>query len=387
MRNIISKPGHVKILKELMDRCYNQTWPLPSLTIESSLQRELFGYNLGCCVLSEYDEIIAPVDVCTYDEEIEGYQFEVYTNSGLNYRKLVVREKSSSRKIMFKVFPSGEVSKLCFQLEQVSFHGAAILTKPELALLSELIGFEAKSIIVGKEFNRIDFGSTWYGSFLRYEMVNEGTIKLTYRSTDDLVYHIFVSGESNTSSQVTEENKGENQVSALRDELAQFIRDVEEKSKSDHIFSQRYPELIDETTDSVVDGIRIFPSGLAIYRLPSVNQLKVMEMLKDVLAEAGWEYRFDCNFEGMALFVTKKNYTLSIDLPKSQYYSFFPKAYDRTEKEPAMLLDAAESNTLMMHLRSIDKKLNTSHLTTIGKDYGWKSVEPYGSQLLFVADL
>ena len=176
-------------------------------------------------------------------------------------------------------------------------------------------------------------------------------------------------------------------MSALRDELAQFIRDVEEKSKSDHIFSQRYPELIDETTDSVVDGIRIFPSGLAIYRLLSVNQLKVMEMLKGVLAEAGWEYRFDCNFEGMALFVTKKKYTLSIDLPKSQYYSFFPKADDRTEKEPAMLLDAAESNTLMMRLRMVDKKLNTGHLTTIGKDYGWKSVEPYGSQLLFVADL
>ncbi|MDP4360351.1 hypothetical protein QR510_27335, partial [Escherichia coli] len=79
--------------------------------------------------------------------------------------------------------------------------------------------------------------------------------------------------------------------------------------------------------------------------------------------------------------------TLSIDLPKSQYYSFFPKADDRTEKEPALLLDAAESNTLMMRLRMVDKKLNTGHLTTIGKDYGWKSVEPYGSQLLFVADL
>lgn len=383
MRKIISKPGHVKILKELMDRCYNQTWPLPSLTIESSLQRELFGYNLGCCVLSEYDEIIAPVDVCTYDEEIEGYQFEVYTNSGLNYRKLVVREKSSGRKIMFKVFPSGKVSNLCFQLEQVSFHGAAILTKAERALLSGLIGFEAKTIKVEQELTRNDFGSSWYESFFRYEMLSGKAIKLTYRSTDELVYHILISGEPH----LIIEDKGENQMSALRDELAQFIRDVEEKSKSDHIFSQRYPELIDETTDSVVDGIRIFPSGLAIYRLPSVNQLKVMEMLKDVLAEAGWEYRFDCNFEGMALFVTKKNYTLSIDLPKSQYYSFFPKADDRTEKEPALLLDAAESNTLMMRLRSIDKKLNTGHLTTIGKDYGWKSVEPYGSQLLFVADL
>lgn len=383
MRNIISKPGHVKILKELMDRCYNRTWPLPSLTIESSLQRELFGYNLGCCVLSEYDEIIAPVDVCTYDEEIEGYRFEVYTNSGLNYRKLVVREKSSGRKIMFKVFPSGKVSNLCFQLEQVPFHGAAILTKAERALLSGLIGFEAKTIKVEQELTQNDFGSSWYESFFRYELLSDKAIKLTYRSTDDLVYHILVSGEAH----LIIEDKGENQMSALKDELAQFIRDVEEKSKSDHIFSQRYPELIDETTDSVVDGIRIFPSGLAIYRLPSVNQLKVMEMLKDVLAEAGWEYRFDCNFEGMALFVTKKNYTLSIDLPKSQYYSFFPKAYDRTEKEPALLLDAAESNTLMMHLRSIDKKLNTSHLTTIGKDYGWKSVEPYGSQLLFVADL
>ncbi|EHW4384174.1 hypothetical protein K2634_002294 [Salmonella enterica subsp. enterica serovar Chester] len=383
MRKIISKPGHVKILKELMDRCYNQTWPLPSLTIESSLQRELFGYTMGCCVLSEYDEIIAPVDVCTYDEEIEGYQFTAYTNSGLNYRKLVVREKSSNRKIMFKVFPSGKVSNLCFQLEQVPFHGAAILTKPELALLSGLIGFEAKTIKVEQELTQNDFGSSWYESFFRYEMLSDKAIKLTYRSTDDIVYHILVSGEPH----LIIEDKGENQMSALRDELAQFIRDVEEKSKSDHIFSQRYPELIDETTDSVVDGIRIFPSGLAIYRVPSLNQLKVMEMLKDVLAEAGWEYRFDCNFEGMALFVTKKNYTLSIDLPKSQYYSFFPKADDRTEKEPAMLLDAAESNTLMMRLRMVDKKLNTGHLTTIGKDYGWKSVEPYGSQLLFVADL
>lgn len=383
MRNIISKPGHVKILKELMDRCYNRTWSLPSLTIESSLQRELFGYNLGCCVLTEYNEIIAPVDVCTYDEEIEGYKFAVYTNCGLNYRKLVVREKSSSRKIMFKVFPSGKVSNLCFQLEKVPFHGADILTKPELALLSGLIGFEAKTIKVEQELTRNDFGSTWYESFFRYEMLSDKAIKLTYRSTDDIVYHILISGEPHQIIEV----EGENQVSGLRDEIAQFIRDIEEKSKSDHIFSQRYPELIDETTDSAVDSIRVFPSNLATYRLPSVNQLKVMEMLKDVLAEAGWEYRFDCNFEGMALFITKKNYTLSIDLPKSQYYSFFPKADDRTEKEPALLLDAAESNTLMMRLRMVDKKLNTGHLTTIGKDYGWKSVEPYGSQLLFVADL
>lgn len=383
MRNIISKPGHVKILKELMDRCYNRTWSLPSLTIESSLQRELFGYNLGCCVLTEYNEIIAPVDVCTYDEEIEGYKFAVYTNCGLNYRKLVVREKCSSRKIMFKVFPSGKVSNLCFQLEKVPFHGADILTKPELALLSGLIGFEAKTIKVEQELTRNDFGSTWYESFFRYEMLSDKAIKLTYRSTDDIVYHILISGEPHQIIEV----EGENQVAGLRDEIAQFIRDIEEKSKSDHIFSQRYPELIDETTDSVVDGIRIFPSNLATYRLPSVNQLKVMEMLKDVLAEAGWEYRFDCNFEGMALFITKKNYTLTIELPKSQYYSFFPKADDRTEKEPALLLDAAESNTLMMRLRMVDKKLNTGHLTTIGKDYGWKSVEPYGSQLLFVADL
>lgn len=148
MRNIISKPGHAKILKELMDRCYNRTWSLPSLTIESSLQRELFGYNLGCCVLSEYNQVIAPVDVCTSDEEIEGYQFTAYTNCGLNYRKLVVREMSSNRKIMFKVFPSGKVSNLCFQLEKVPFHGAAILTKPELLLLSGLIGFEVKTIKV-----------------------------------------------------------------------------------------------------------------------------------------------------------------------------------------------------------------------------------------------
>ncbi|MCU6316475.1 hypothetical protein KWH52_17345, partial [Proteus mirabilis] len=62
---------------------------------------------------------------------------------------------------MFKVFPSGEVSNLWFQLEKVPFHGVAILTKPELALLSGLIGFEAKTIKVEQELTRNDFGSTW----------------------------------------------------------------------------------------------------------------------------------------------------------------------------------------------------------------------------------
>lgn len=381
MRNIISKPGHAKILKELMDRCYNRTWSLPSLTIESSLQRELFGYVMGCCVLTEYNQIIAPVDVCTSDEEIEGYQFTAYTNCGLNYRKLVVREKGSNREIMFKVFPSGKVSNLCFQLEKVPFHGAAILTKPELALLSGLIGFEAKTIKVEQELTRNDFGSSWYESFFRYEMLSDKIIKLTYRANDDLVYHILVSGEPH----VIVENKGEKPMWTLEEELRNFIRDLDRKT--DHVFTQRYPELIDETTDSVVDGIRAFPSNLATYRLPTANQLKVMELLKDVLKEAGWEYRFDCNFEGVALFITKDKYTMSIDLPKSQFYSFFPRATDRTEKEPALLLDAAESNTLMMKLRMIDEKLNTGHLATIGKDYGWADVQKYGSQLLFIADV
>lgn len=381
MRKIICKPGYDKCLKELMDRCYNHDWLLPGLTFEETLQHAIFGYVLGCCVLTEYEQIIAPVDICTHDEETEGYRFSLYTNSGLTYRKLVIKEKGSVRRLMFKVFRSGEVNKLCMQLEQVPFRGAVILTKPERALLSELIGFEAKTIKVEQELVRNDFGSSWYGSFFRYEMLSDKIIKLTYRANDDLVYHILVSGEPH----VIVENKGEDPMYPLKEELFNFIRGLDKKT--DLVFSQRYPELIDEATDSVVDGIRAFPSNLATYRLPTANQLKVMELLKDVLKEAGWEYRFDCNFEGVALFITKDKYTMSIDLPKSQFYSFFPRATDRTEKEPALLLDAAESNTLMMKLRMIDEKLNTTHLATIAKDYGWADVQKYGSQLLFVADL
>lgn len=383
MRNIISKPGHVKILKELMDRCYNRTWSLPSLTIESSLQRELFGYNLGCCVLTEYNEIIAPVDVCTYDEEIEGYQFAVYSNCGLNYRKLVVREKSSSRKIMFKVFPSGKVSNLCFQLEKVPFHGADILTKPELALLSGLIGFEAKTIKVEQELTRNDFGSSWYESFFRYEMLSDKAIKLTYRSTDDIVYHILISGEPH---QIIED-EGEKSVRTLKDELTDFVNKIDNVGISELLFPIQHPELLDEKSENVVMGVHLLPDHLAIYRTLSKNQLKVWCLLKDLLTEAGWSCSVDVNCEGVAFFITIGNRSFSVDLPTRSYYNFFPTAEGRTEKEPALLLGAEESNALVAKLKAKDEKLDALHLPIIGKDYGWADVQKYGSQLLFVANI
>lgn len=383
MRNIISKPRHAKYLKELMDRCYNRAWPLPSLTLDYFLQHTLFGYKLGCCVLSEYDEIIAPVDVCTSDEEIEGYQFAAYTNCGLNYRKLVVREKSSNRKIMFKVFPNGEVTKLCFQLEQVPFHGVAILTKQELALLSELIGFEAKTIKVEQELTQNDFGSSWYESFFRYEILSDKAIKLTYRSTDDLVYHILISGEPH----LIIEDKGENQVSTLKDELTDFVNKIDNVGITELLFPIQHPELLDEKSENVVMGVHLLPEHLAIYRTVSKNQLKVWCLLKGLLTEAGWSCSVDANCEGVAFIARIGNRSFSVDLPTRSYYNFFPTAEGRTEKEPALLLSAEESNALMAKLKAKDEKLDILHLPIIGKDYGWADVQKYGSQLLFVADL
>ncbi|HCJ8868817.1 TPA: hypothetical protein NV799_002858 [Escherichia coli] len=368
-------PSH-KLYLELLFEDYKKGVPKILLSIPCATQTDLFGRVFGCTVNALPEPICAPVDVCVFDEHIEDFQFTFYANNSLPYDKLYVRELKSNQRLMYRVYPPHKWSVLEYKIRRLPYEGVQLLDQQDMAFLEELCGFEIEKIHVIQEISRnVPSRHTPNGGF-PYEFTDTG-LRLVTEFNDVMYYAVCIERK------VVEKEM----TSTLKEELAQFIRDVEEKSKSDHIFSQRYPELIDETTDSVVDGIRIFPSGLAIYRLLSVNQLKVMEMLKDVLAEAGWEYRFDCNFEGMALFVTKKNYTLSIDLPKSQYYSFFPKAYDRTEKEPAMLLDAAESNTLMMHLRSIDKKLNTSHLTTIGKDYGWKSIEPYGSQLLFVADL
>lgn len=370
-----NSPSH-RLYLELLFEDYKKGVPKILLNIPCATQNDLFGRVFGCTVNALPEPICAPVDICVFDERIEDFQFTLYANESLPYDKLYVRELKSNQRLMYRVYPSEKFSLLEYKIRRLPYEGVKLLDQQDMTFLEELCGFEIEKIHVIQEITRIvPTRHTPNGGF-PYEFTDTG-LKLITEFNDTMYYAVCIERK------VVEKEM----TSTLKEELTQFIRDVEEKSKSDHIFSQRYPELIDETTDSVVDGIRIFPSGLAIYRLPSVNQLKVMEMLKDILAEAGWEYRFDCNFEGMALFVTKKNYTLSIDLPKSQYYSFFPKADDRTEKEPALLLDAAESNTLMMRLRAFDKKLNTSHLTTIGKDYGWKSVEPYGSQLLFVADL
>lgn len=370
-----NSPSH-KLYLEMLFEDYKKGVPKILLSIPYATQTDLFGRVFGCTVNALPEPICAPVDNCVFDERIEDFQFTFYVNDSLPYDKLYVRELKSNQRLMYRVYPPHKGSILEYKIRRLPYEGVQLLDQQDMAFLEELCGFEIEKIHVIQEISQnVPSRHTPNGGF-PYEFTDTG-LRLVTEFNDVMYYAVCIERK------VVEKEM----ASTLKEELAQFIRDVEEKSKSDHIFSRRYPELIDETTDSVVDGIRIFPSGLAIYRLPSVNQLKVMEMLKDVLAEAGWEYRFDCNFEGMALFVTKKNYTLSIDLPKSQYYSFFPKADDRTEKEPAMLLDAAESNTLMVRLRSIDKKLNTSHLTTIGKDYGWKSVEPYGSQLLFVADL
>lgn len=370
-----NSPSH-KLYLELLFEDYKKGVPKILLSIPSATQTELFGRVFGCTVNALPEPICAPVDNCVFDERIEDFQFTFYVNDSLPYDKLYVRELKSNQRLMYRVYPPHKWSVLEYKIRRLPYDGVRLLDQQDMAFLEEFCGFEIEKIHVTQEISRnVPSRFTPNGGF-PYEFTDTGLSLVT--EFNDVMYYAVCIERKVVEKEMT---------STLKEELAQFIRDVEEKSKSEHIFSQRYPELIDETTDSVVDGIRIFPSNLATYRLPSVNQLKVMEMLKDVLAEAGWEYRFDCNFEGIALFVTKKNYALTIDLPKSQYYSFFPKADDRTEKEPALLLDAAESNTLMMRLRMVDKKLNIGHLTTIGKDYGWKSVEPYGSQLLFVADL
>lgn len=370
-----NSPSH-KLYLEMLFEDYKKGVPKILLSIPGATQTELFGRVFGCTVNALPEPICAPVDNCVFDERIEDFQFTFYVNDSLLYDKLYIRELKSNQRLMYRVYPPHRWSILEYKIRRLPYEGAKSLDQQDMAFLEELCGFEIDRIHVVTETSRIVPSRHTPNGGFPYEFTDTG-LKLITEFNGTVYYAVCIERK------VVEKEM----TSTLKAELAQFIRDVEEKSKSDHIFSQRYPELIDETTDSVVDGIRIFPSNLATYRLPSVNQLKVMEMLKDVLDEAGWEYRFDCNFEGMALFVTKKNYALVIDLPKSQYYSFFPKADDRTEKEPAMLLDAAESNTLMMKLRMIDEKLNTTHLATIAKDYGWADVQKYGSQLLFVADL
>lgn len=375
MRNYYNAPSY-RLYLELLFEDYKKGVPKILLSIPCTTQNDLFGRVFGCTVNALPEPICAPVDICVFDERIEDFQFTLYANESLPYAKLYIRELKSNQRLMYRVYPSEKFSLLEYKIKRLPYEGVKLLERQDMVFLEELCGFEIEKIHVTQEISRIVPDRCTPNGGFPYEFTDTG-LRLITEFNDVMYYAVCIERK------VVEKEM----ASTLKEELTQFIRDIEEKSKNEHIFSQRYSELIDESSDSIVDGIRIFPSGLATYRLPSVNQLKVMEMLKDILAEAGWEYRFDCNFEGMALFVTKKNYALVIDLPKSQYYSFFPKADDRTEKEPALLLDAAESNTLMMRLRMVDKKLNTGHLTTIGKDYGWKSVEPYGSQLLFVADL
>lgn len=366
-------PSH-KLYLEMLFEDYKKGVPKLLLSIPPDTQTELFGRVFGCTVNALPEPICAPVDNCVFDERIEDFQFTFYVNDSLLYDKLYVRELKSNQRLMYRVYPPHRGSILEYKIRRLPYEGVNLLDQQDMAFLEELCGFEIEKIHVTQEISRnVPSRHTPYGGF-PYEFTDTG-LRLVTEFNDVMYYAVCIERK------VVEKEM----TSTLKEELTKFICGIDRKT--DLIFSQRYPELIDEASESVVDGIRAFPSNLAIYRLPTANQLKVMELLKDVLKETGWEYRFDCNFEGVALFITKDKYTLSIDLPKRQFYSFFPRATDRTEKEPALLLDAAESNTLMMKLRMTDEKLNTTDLATIGKDYGWKSVEPYGSQLLFVADL